>query len=137
MQTLRWLAESPTLWIKFRTRRLTGLRGREKGIMMEHILVTGGAGYIGVKLVKRLLEEGHAVTLLDNFMYGYEPVLHLLEHDRLDVIKKDIRNGVDDLQQYDVVFHLAGISGLPACEANQTSAQAINVDATARLVRSL
>ena len=101
------------------------------------ILVTGGAGYKGVKLVTKLLSKGYNVTLFDNFMYGYEPVLHLVENNNLEIEKGDIRNGVKNLKKYDVIFHLAGISGLPACEANQTSAQQINVEATKRLVNDL
>ncbi|MGA3286500.1 MAG: NAD(P)-dependent oxidoreductase [Bacteroidota bacterium] len=102
-----------------------------------NILVTGGAGYKGVKLVKKLLDFDYRVTLFDNFMYGYEPVLHLVENKNLEVEKGDIRNGIKNIQKYDVVFHLAGISGFPACEANQTSAQQINVEATKRLVSEL
>ncbi|MCX5829839.1 MAG: NAD(P)-dependent oxidoreductase [Deltaproteobacteria bacterium] len=101
------------------------------------ILVTGGAGYKGVKLVARLLEKGYKVTILDNFMYGFEPILHLVENDDLTVKKQDIRNNIDDIAEYDVIFHLAGLSGLPACAANPSSAQLINVEATNQLVRSL
>lgn len=102
-----------------------------------NVLVTGGAGYKGVKLVKRLLEEGNNVTLLDNFMYGYEPVMHLLEYKNLNVVKADIRNKIDNIHTYDAIFHLAGISGFPACDANPHSAQLINVDATRQLSESL
>ncbi|MGH2534736.1 MAG: NAD-dependent epimerase/dehydratase family protein, partial [Thermomicrobiales bacterium] len=35
-----------------------------------HILVTGGAGFIGSHLVDRLLAAGHAVTVLDNYLTG-------------------------------------------------------------------
>jgi len=104
---------------------------------MEKVLVTGGAGYKGVKIVKKLLERGSHVTLLDNFMYGFGPILHLVEYENLEVIHKDIRNGIDNLENYDVVIHLAGISGYPACEANPHSAQLINVNAAQRLVDSL
>lgn len=104
---------------------------------MEKVLVTGGAGYKGVKIVKSLLERGYRVTLLDNFMYGFGPVLHLVDHVNLEVINKDIRNGIDYIANYDVVIHLAGISGYPACEANPHSAQLINVNASQRLVDSL
>jgi len=104
----------------------------------KQILVTGGGGYKGVLLVEALLEQGHHVTLLDNFMYGYSPVLHLLKYQRLKVLKHDIRlEEYSYLSQYDVVFHLAGISGYPACEANPNSAKLINVDATRSLCRHL
>jgi len=101
------------------------------------ILVTGGAGYKGIKLTIRLLELGHKVTVLDNFMYGYDPMLFLALNKNLTIQKRDIRNGVEDLQSFDVIFHLAGISGFPACAANPHSAQLINVDATRDMVKEL
>lgn len=105
---------------------------------MADLLVTGGAGYKGIKLTSRLLEMGHDVTVLDNFMYGYEPILHLAEKKNLTVVKQDIRNTTaKDVEKFDVVFHLAGISGFPACAANPHSAQLINVDATKALVGNL
>ena len=99
-----------------------------------NILITGGAGYKGIILTSKLLEQGYKVTVLDNFMYGYEPILHLAKHPNLDIIKHDIRNKFEKIGQYDAIFHLAGISGFPACAANQHSAQLINVEAT-RLLR--
>lgn len=101
------------------------------------ILITGGAGYKGIKLTKKLLDKGHKVDVLDNFMYGYEPIIHLVENPNLCIIKKDIRNGVDKIGQYDAIFHLAGISGFPACANNPNSAHLINVDATRKLVNDL
>ena len=44
------------------------------------IFITGGAGYVGSKLVPKLLEHGHEVTVLDLMIYG-ESVLD--EHDKL------------------------------------------------------
>lgn len=102
-----------------------------------NILVTGGAGYKGIKLSSKLLELGHKVTIFDNFMYGYNSVLHLAIHPNVTIIKSDIRNGVENLKDFDIVFHLAGISGFPACAANPHSAQLINVNATRDLVNKL
>jgi len=99
------------------------------------VLVTGGAGYVGVVLSKALLDQAHKVTILDNFMYGYDSVMHLIPNHNLSVIKRDIRNDLSDLiKDYDAIFHLAGISGYPACEANPSAAHYINVDATRKLV---
>lgn len=101
---------------------------------LSKVLVTGGAGYKGVVLTRQLLEQGHEVTILDNFMYGFDPVLHLAGHPSLRIVKEDIRNlGAASVAGYDVVYHLAAISGYPACEANPHSAKLINVDASRRL----
>jgi nucleoside-diphosphate-sugar epimerase len=102
------------------------------------ILVTGGAGYVGVLLTEKLIELGHNVAIVDNFMYGYSSVLHLVNNPRLDIIQLDIRNiKTKDIAAYDVIFHLAGISGVPACASNPHSAEFINVGATRTLVDAM
>jgi|TARA_B100000315_G_C14578771_1_gene589315 nucleoside-diphosphate-sugar epimerase len=102
------------------------------------ILITGGAGYFGVMLTKALLEKGHYVTILDIFMYGYDSVLHLMGYDKFQVVQQDIRNDIKkQIAEYDAIYHLAGISGYPACEANPNSAELINVVATRHLVDAL
>lgn len=101
------------------------------------ILVTGGAGYKGTVLTGRLLEQGYNVTLLDNFMYGYEPVMHLATNKNLEIVRHDIRNGIPGMKDYDVIFHLAGISGFPACASNPHSAQLINVEAVRQIANDL
>jgi nucleoside-diphosphate-sugar epimerase len=101
------------------------------------VLVTGGAGYKGTVLTRKLLDKGYDVGLIDNFMYGFEPVMHLATRKNLEIIRHDIRNGIPDLQKYDVIFHLAGISGFPACASNPHSAQLINVEACRLIAKSL
>jgi len=101
------------------------------------ILITGGAGYKGTVLTRNLLDNGYKVALLDNFMYGYEPIMHLATNKNLEIIKHDIRNGIPDQKKYDVIFHLAGISGFPACASNPHSAQLINVEATRLIAKDL
>jgi len=102
------------------------------------ILITGGAGYKGLKLAPALLELGHEVTILDNFMYGYSPALFLFSYPKVSFIQKDIRNlNETDVSSYDIIYHLAGISGYPACEANPNSAEMINVYATQKMVSFL
>lgn len=102
------------------------------------ILVTGGAGYVGNLLCKALLDAGHEVTIVDNFLYGYDSVLHLIRNPRFEVIKRDIRDHDRPyLKDAEVIFHLAAISGYPACEANPNSAHLINVQATQEICESL
>ena len=56
---------------------------------MKKIFITGGAGYVGAVLVKKLLEQNYFVSVLDLFIYG-EYVLP--KHKNLKLIKGDIRN---------------------------------------------
>ena len=55
---------------------------------MKKIFITGGAGYVGSRLVPRLLDEGHKVTVLDLMIYG-ENVLP--KNKNLLQIKGDIK----------------------------------------------
>ena len=99
------------------------------------ILITGGAGYKGILLTEKLLNLGHKVTILDNFMYDYESILHLIKNKNLEILKFDIRNINESIiKNYDLIYHLAGISGMPACASNPSSAESINVTATKSLI---
>ena len=100
------------------------------------ILITGGAGYKGLKLAHALLEAGHEITVLDNFMFGVESALFLFHfHPRVQFVSKDIRSiDREDVAGFDVIYHLAAISDYPACEANPHSAHMINVVGTEKLL---
>lgn len=103
-----------------------------------NILVTGGAGYKGVLLTNKLLNLGYKVTILDNFMYGFDSVLHLIQNKNLSIKKADIRNLEEkDVKDFDCIFHLAGISGMPACASNPHSAESINVESVKKMVNFL
>lgn len=81
-------------------------------IVPMHSLVTGGAGFIGSHLVDLLVEEGHTVTVLDNFSSGkMENLQDAINRGSVEVVEGDIRSAnYDELfsqQQVEVVFHLA------------------------------
>src|SRR3990167_6028120 len=79
-------------------------------------LITGGAGFIGSHLAERLIEVGHAVTVLDNLSTGrLQNVSHLDGHARFHMVVGTILNEslVDKLvERCDVIFHLAAAVGV-------------------------
>ena len=86
--------------------------------MSMRVVVTGGAGFIGAALVRRLLDEGHAVAVLDNFWRGSmanldsvasHPSLTVIEGDV--VLPSDLQRCYDALGGVDLVHHLAAING--------------------------
>jgi nucleoside-diphosphate-sugar epimerase len=101
------------------------------------VLVTGGAGYIGNYIVEELLENGHDVRVLDNFLFGGDALDPFRDHERLDIQEGDIRH-IEDLsyamEDREAVIHMAGIVGDPACGVNEQATQAVNVEATKTLV---
>lgn len=108
--------------------------------MGQRILVTGGAGYIGSILCRKLLENGeNQVTVYDSFMYGVEPILPLVTNRRFKIIEGDIRSDKvrEPLGEADVIIHLAAIVGFPACMANPPTAISTNVEGTRNIMKYL
>ena len=103
----------------------------------QHVLITGGAGYIGSLLTGVLLSQGHRVTVVDDLLFGGESLLGYWHHPNFRFIKGDVcdpdllkvENGklkigrpvssICTLQSatFDAVVHLAAIVGFPACQA--------------------
>jgi len=99
--------------------------------MTKRILVTGGAGYIGSVLTRQLLEKGYTVRVLDNLMYGGEPIIDLLNCPNFEFVKGDVRNEADvrkAMKDIDAVAHLAAIVGDPACAKQPDLAKSTNLE---------
>ncbi len=91
--------------------------------MTKHILITGGAGFIGSNLADKLLADGHRVTVIDNFNDYYNPeikehnIAHNLNNPNYKLYRADIEN-LNDLDAifaentFDAIVHLAARAGV-------------------------
>jgi nucleoside-diphosphate-sugar epimerase len=101
------------------------------------VLVTGGAGYVGLLAVEALAAAGHDVTVLDSLLHGQEGLASGLEERGTRVVRGDVRDGAAReaaLEGAAAVVHLAAIVGDPACARDPELARAVNVEGTRALV---
>src|SRR5215207_3081428 len=95
-----------------------------------HALVTGGGGFIGHHLVRRLLADGHEVRVLDNFSTGLRERLEGLE---VNVVEGDLRSyerAHTAVRSTDVVFHLGALPSVPRSVQDPLTTGAVNVEGT-------
>ncbi len=100
----------------------------------KNIFITGGDGYVGAVLVKRLLDHGAKVTVLDLMLYGDDVID---PNPNLNMVKGDIRDQAllnKLIPGHDLVIHLACISNDPSFELNPNLGKSINLDAFRPLV---
>src|SRR5687767_3316834 len=104
----------------------------------RHVLITGGAGYIGSLLASELLRANDHVTVVDSLLFGGESLVPFLHHPNFHFVKADVTEPravkdslKDEWQKPDAIVHLAAIVGFPACQAvGKQVAWRYNVDAT-------
>ena len=99
----------------------------------KHVLVTGGAGFIGSHLSAKLLSLGASVTVIDDLSAGYM--------DRVPKGVNIIEGCITDsallsnaMQDSDAVFHLAAIASVPLCEADPAWSDKVNLQASLEII---
>jgi len=105
-----------------------------------HVLVTGGAGYIGSIMVPLLLKNGIKVTVVDNFMYNQNSLASNFINSNFTAIKADVRDTElikNVTKSADIIIPLAAIVGAPACLKDPQSSTAINKIAIIDMLKNL
>lgn len=102
------------------------------------ILITGGAGFVGSQLGRRLATDGHDLVLLDDMSFGHldnllmegRPFAKFVCRDIRDPRTKELYDGVD------CVFHFAGVAALPVCQSDPREAYEVNVGGTGAVLEA-
>ena len=107
----------------------------------KHILVIGGAGYIGSILVKKLLKKGYKVRILDRLIYDNgSSISDLSEEKKFSFIYGDfgeehiLNNSLEEITD---VVHLAALVGDPICKKYPELANKTNFDSPKKLIQHL
>jgi nucleoside-diphosphate-sugar epimerase len=108
---------------------------------LKHVVITGGAGYIGSLLTGELLRLGMKVTVIDDLIYGGESLMAYLAHPNFHFSKANVmeprvlRTSLrSDWDKPSALIHLAAIVGFPACQSvGRQVAWRYNVEATERV----
>ena len=100
--------------------------------MSARVLVTGGAGFIGSHVVDRLLRDGHAVRVIDNFATGRRENLASVGED-VEIVEGDLQSyerAHRALQGCEFVLHQAALPSVPRSVQDPLTTNASNVIAT-------
>ena len=99
---------------------------------MSHVLVTGGAGFIGSHLVEALLQRGHAVRVLDNFSTGDLANLSAIRDD-IEIVDGDVTDPEAvraAVHGCELVFHQAALASVPRSVADPLATHRACADGT-------
>lgn len=98
----------------------------------KKILVTGGCGYTGSIVTKKLINEGYKVVIIDNLWFGN----YLKKNKNIKIIKKDIAEiQIKDLKNISTVIHLANVANDPSVKLEPILSWDVNVLSTDRLIK--
>ena len=105
---------------------------------MKKILVTGGAGYIGSKLVTKLLNIGYEVTVVDVLKFSSKSLNHLFSDRNFHFIKGDVRNKKlmkNLVEKNEFIIPLAALVGAPLCKKYKKEAISVNLNSIKFLMK--
>jgi UDP-glucose 4-epimerase len=101
------------------------------------VLITGGAGFIGSNLAKRLANEGHSVVVLDSLLRGNK--LDKETYAKIEFIKGDVRDlntVISASKNCDIIFHFAAVLGVDIVADNPVETMDVEVIGTRNVVEA-
>ncbi len=101
------------------------------------ILITGGAGFIGSNLAKRLVNDGHTVVVFDSLLRGNK--LDKITYSKVEFIKGDTRDleaVISASKNCDLIFHLAAVLGVDIVADNPVETMDVEVIGTRNVVEA-
>jgi nucleoside-diphosphate-sugar epimerase len=116
--------------------------------MKRHVVIPGGAGYIGSMLVPALLSRGDWVTVIDKLLFGGESLVGYLSHPMFHFVHADVcaagvlaravqESMAKGAPEPSAIVHLAAIVGFPACKiAGKEATWETNVNAVERFFQA-
>lgn len=112
---------------------------KHNGGEKKTILVTGGAGYVGSVLVRKLLQKDYRVICVDILRFGGQSLLDVWGNPdflfkKIDITDFQAVDEIIDEYQIDSIVHLAAIVGDPACKLEPELAERTNYDASMHLL---
>jgi UDP-glucose 4-epimerase len=97
---------------------------------MTKVAVTGGAGFVGTNLVRRLVERGHEVRVIDDFSTGMSANLAEVDCAVIEASITDVEEISRALKGSEYIFHLAARGSVPRSLRNPRSTLEVNVTGT-------
>lgn len=105
---------------------------------MKKILITGGAGYIGSILTKKMVELGYNVTVIDNLLYENLSIYDLCFYKNFNFINLDvseISTIKGEIENSDIIIPLAALVGAPLCDRNKKLSKIVNYESIKTILK--
>ncbi|WP_440946618.1 NAD-dependent epimerase/dehydratase family protein [Methanosarcina sp. T3] len=107
-------------------------------IKKKKIFLTGGSGFIGTKIVERLIEDNE-IVVYDTLQRNSLKNTNILEHPNLDLIKGDVLDFEklkDSIKGSEIVIHLAAIAGIDTVIKSPTKTMSVNYIGTSNVLKA-